>query len=118
MTVKRTEASDKLRAENVERMKILLRNFYAEFSDLKKKYIPEIWSITDSEGWYDIDMYTLHDGRDLVDQLDELATTYAWISDRINGNWVIDSQPKYSKSMTKKIRTALGYTEISNKKRK
>jgi hypothetical protein len=41
---------------------------------------------------------------------DALCTSGAWITDRINGYTATHHHPTYQKTLTKKIRKALGYT--------
>lgn len=42
--------------------------------------------------------------------LDKFCFTYAWIIDQLNGNSGIVGGKGYNKSMSKKIRKAMGYT--------
>ena len=41
---------------------------------------------------------------------DDLCLSGAWVQDRLNGFSGLSHQPTYKKSLTKKIRKALGYT--------
>lgn len=56
----------------------------------------------------DVSMYSLQNSIEKFS--DQLALSGSWIPDRINGYSGVPEGNKYKKSLTKKIRRALGYT--------
>ena len=57
----------------------------------------------------DIGMYTMQ-STPIEKFIDQLALSGAWIHDRIEKLSGVSGNSKYAKSLTKKIRKALGYT--------
>lgn len=69
-----------------------------EFVDLVNKYISNEENINTIDCAYELK------------NLDQFCFTYAWIYDRLQGKSGLYGGKGYNKSMTKKVRKAMGYT--------
>ena len=82
-----------------------LQNKYIEFKKIHYEIVDLVNEfLSNEENQYAVD--TNYDLRDV----EQLCFTYAWIVDRLNNRSSLVDGKGYNKSMSKKIRKALGYS--------
>ena len=88
-----------------EKLTMKLKKHSKSFNELWSKIVGDINDYkkdnNDSQG---IDLY-----HEIENITDNLCLSGAWITDRMNGITAVTHSPQYNKSLTKKVRKALGY---------